>query len=302
VEINSAKVILGDLETKVEAISASVADTQWTGSLSIPRRCSTVQTCLFVFRLHADEISTDQLNEWLNPNPPKRPWYRFSAAPAPSGQSFLARIRARGTLAANRVTIRHLVATRVAADVELDQGMLRLSDLRAEVLGGKHRGEWRADFTMKPPKYFGAGVLDGIPLVQLAEAMHDDWISGTANAEYQIELTGFSSPDLVSSARGELHFDMRDGALPHLTLAAAPLRVRRFTGRMAVRQGEIELQQAILESPTLSYAVTGRASLSRKLDFKLVPDGSAGLVVTGTLSDPRVAPVHRPETQAALKR
>jgi uncharacterized protein involved in outer membrane biogenesis len=194
------------------------------------------------------------------------------------------------------------VATRVAADVDLDQGKLGLSDLRAEVLGGKHRGEWRADFTMKPPKYSGAGVLDGSLLVQLAEAMHDDWVSGTANAEYQIELTGFSSSELVNSARGELHFDMRDGALPHLTLTAARLRVRRFTGLMAVRQGDIELQQAILESPTVSYAVTGKASMGGKLDFKLVPEGSAGLMVTGTLSDPRVAPVHRPETQAALKR
>jgi hypothetical protein len=302
VEIASARVNLGELETKVEAISASVADTQWAGSLSLPRRCSVAQTCSFGFDLHADEISTDQLNGWLNPNPPQRPWYRFSAAPSPSGQSFLATIRASGTLTADRVVIRNLIATQFAATADLDKGKLRMSDLRTEVLGGKHRGEWRADFTMKPPKYSGTGVLDGITLAQLAEAMHDNWISGTANGKYQIELTGFSVPDLVSSAKGDLHFDMWDGVLPHLTLTTTPLRVRRFTGLLAIRQSEIELQQAILESSTASYAVTGKASMSRKLDFKLVPEGSAGLTVTGTLSDPRVAPAHRPETQAALKR
>jgi AsmA family len=302
VEIASAKVSLGELETKVEAISASVAGTQWTGSLSLPRRCPVAQACPFGFDLHADEISTEQLNEWLNPNPPKRPWYRFSAAAPQSGQSFLARIRATGTLTANRIVIRDLVATRVAASVDLAQGKLRMSDLRGEVWGGKHRGEWRADFTVKPPKYSGNGVLDGITLAQLAEAMHDNWITGTAYAKYQIELAGFSSAELVSSAKGDLHFDMRDGALPHLTLTTVPLRVRRFTGLLAVHQGDVDLQQAILESPTASYAVTGKASMSRKLDFKLVQEGSPGLMVTGSLSDPRVAPVHRPETQAALKR
>ena len=300
-EITSAKINLGEVETKVESVSASVAGTQWTGSLSLPRRCSAPQPCPLGFDLHANEISTDQLNEWLNPNPPTRPWYRFSAA-SQGGQSFLARIRASGTLTADRVVIRNLVGTRFAARAELDQGKLRMSDLRAEVWGGKQRGEWRADFTMKPPKYFGTGVLDGITLAQLAEAMHDSWISGTANAKYQIELTGFSVPDLLSSAKGDLHFDMRDGTLPHITLTTAPLRVRRFAGLFAIRQGEIELQQGILESSTASYAVTGKASMNRKLDFKLVPEGSAGLTVTGTISDPRVAPVHRPETQAALKR
>jgi hypothetical protein len=70
---------------------------------------------------------------------------------------------------------------------------------------------------------------------------------------------------------------------------------------MAVRQGEVELQDATLESPTASYVVTGKALMSRKLDFKFVPEGSPGLTVTGTLSDPRVAPVRKPETEAALK-
>jgi len=94
---------------------------------------------------------------------------------------------------------------------------------------------------------------------------------------------------------------MRDGALPHILVAASPLRVRHFTGLLTIRQGAVELQKATLESPGANYAVTGKASMSRKLDFKLVPEGSPGMTVTGTLSDPRVSPVRRSETQAALK-
>jgi hypothetical protein len=300
-EITSARLNLGEFETKVEVISASFAATRWMGTLSIPRPCSTVVSCPLSFDLQADEISTDQLNEWLNPNPPRRPWYRFSSAASSSGRSFLAGIRASGAMAVNRAVIGNLVATRIATNVAFDQGKLRLSDLRADVLGAIHRGEWRADFTGRTPAYSGNGVLVGVSLTQLAETMQDNWISGSASARYQIDLAGFTSAEMLASARGTLRFDMRDGALPHLTLTTAPLRVRRFTGQLTIRQGEVELQDAILESPTASYVVTGKALMSRKLDFKLIPEGSPGLTVTGTLADPRVAPVRRPETEAVLK-
>jgi hypothetical protein len=84
-------------------------------------------------------------------------------------------------------------------------------------------------------------------------------------------------------------------------VSSSPLHVRRFTGTLTLRKGDLELQQATLESPTATYAVTGKVSDSRKRDLKLVPEGSAGLTVTGTLAEPRVTAIRRAETQAALK-
>jgi uncharacterized protein involved in outer membrane biogenesis len=198
--------------------------------------------------------------------------------------------------------IRTLQAARVTAKAELDRGQLRLSDLRADLFGGKHRGEWRLDFTAKPPIYSGSGTIDSAALNQVAETMNEPWITGTASAKYQIELAGFSTAELIDSAKGDLHFNMRDGIFPHVLVSSAPLQVRRFNGTITIRKGEIELEQAALESPTTNYSVTGKASDNRKLDFKLVPEGSAGLTVTGTLTEPRVTAIRRPETQTALKR
>ena len=298
-EISSAKVLLNESDTRVEGLRASVAGTHWTGSVSLPRTCP--GPCPLSVDLHADELSSDQLNNWLNPNPPKRPWYRFSTGPAQSGSSFLTGIRAMGTITANRVQIRNLPATRVTARLDVDHGKLRLSDVRADILSARHRGEWRADFIAKPPVYSGTGTLDGLSLNQLAEIMHDSWISGIANTKYKIELTGYSAADLFDHAQGEMQFEMHDGSLPHVLVAAAPLRVRRFTGTLVFSKGELELQQASLESPTAIYAVSGKASTVGKLDVKLVPEGSAGIAVTGTLSEPKVTPIRRSETQAALK-
>jgi hypothetical protein len=152
--------------------------------------------------------------------------------------------------------------------------------------------------------------------------MSDDWINGSANAKYQMQLAGFSAADLTASAKGTLHFEMRDGVLPHIVVASVPLRVRRFTGLLSLSEGEIQLQDASLEAPAATYAVTGTASMTRKLDFRLVPEGSdsgetgvpagldgrdarppirSSLTVTGTLSDPVLSTAHRSETEAALK-
>ena len=94
---------------------------------------------------------------------------------------------------------------------------------------------------------------------------------------------------------------MRDGALPHILVAASPLRVRHFSGLLTIRQGAVQLQQATLESPGANYAVTGKASDEPKLDFKLVRKVLPGMTVTGTLAEPVFPLIRRPETQSALK-
>ena len=157
------------------------------------------------------------------------------------------------------------------------------------------------DFTAKPPVYIGAGTLDSAVLNQLADTVRQNWVVGTASAKYQIEMAGLSAEELLDSAKGDLHFNMRDGSFPRVLVSSAPLHVRRFTGTLTLRKGDIELQQATLESPTATYAVTGNISDNRNLDVKLVPEGSAGLTVTGTLAEPRVTAIRRAETQAALK-
>jgi hypothetical protein len=298
-EISTAKIALTESEARVDGLVALAAGTRWSGSLTLPRHCAT--PCPLKFDLHADEISIDRLNDLLNPNPPERPWYRFSSSMPARTPSFLAEVKAAGTLAADHVLIRSVPTEHASAKVELERGQLRLSDMRADVFGGKHRGDWRIDFTAKPPVYWGAGTLDSTVLNQLADAMHQNWVAGTASAKYQIEMAGLSASDLLDSAKGDLHFTMRDGSFPRVLVLATPLHVHRFTGNLTLRKGDIELQEATLESPTATYAVTGNVSGNRKLDLKLVPEGSAGLTVTGTLAEPRVTAIRRAETQAALK-
>jgi uncharacterized protein involved in outer membrane biogenesis len=303
VEIASANLLLTSENVQVQNLAASLSGSAWRGSILLPRHCALPDSCPVSFDLHTDEIDTGELSQLLNPHPRKQPWYRFLSTSTQPANPYLLTLRAAGKLTVDRVAIQNLVAARVSAQVALDNGQVRLSNLRGDLLGGKHIGEWTADFTVKPPEYSGTGTLQRVDLRQLAEAMHDGWVTGTAMATYRASASGVDATELLSSAKANLRVEVRDGLFPHIALAEGnePLRIHRLVGNFVLRDGRFEIQQGKLETPDGIYQLSGTASLTRTLDLKLVRDGAPGFNITGPLTEPRVAPVKAQETRAALK-
>jgi AsmA family/AsmA-like C-terminal region len=311
IEISSAELQLLPDEARVEKLSARGADAHWTGSVTLPRGCGMPGACLVHFNLNTEEVGLSDLSKWLGSQPSRRRWYQVLTSAKPAAQTLLENLRASGKVSAGHLRIHDIVADRVSASLELDRGKLEISILRADVLGGKHRGDWQADFTAGSPVYTGSGALTGISLQQMAGAMNDPWISGTAGGTYQLTASGADSDAFWESAEGELQFDLRDGVLSHISLASGeePLRVTRWQGRARLRDGKIEIEKGNLVSPAGAYEISGTASLGRVLDVKLTrgadakPTGAGSLVysITGTLAEPRVAVTPSPETQARLK-
>ena len=302
-QITSANLSLSESGVRVQNLSADAAGSHWSGSLSFPRACVSFATCPLQFDLQADTLAVDQLQNWLNPGPRQRPWYRFLSSGSQPGSSLLLTLNASGTLRAKEVVTKRFTAHAIAATVDLQDGRVRLSDLTADLLGGSHRGDWEANFRATPPTYSGAGELQRVSLAQLAEAMHDGWITGTASARYRFVSSGNTLNNFLSSATGSLQFDAREATLPHIALASgnAPLRVRRFTGNLGLHDGAFELKEGKLETAGVLYLVSGTASLEQALDIKFSRLGARGFNVTGTLSAPKVLPATAVETQAALK-
>ena len=301
-EIASANLLLTPDQIEVQNLTASIAGTSWHGSLELPRPCAGPDSCSVRFDLHADEIATDRLSALVNPHVRKQPWYRFLSSPA-AGVPYLLAVRATGKLAANRVVVRKVVGNRISANVELNKGKLRLSNLRGDVLGGKHAGEWEANFTVKPPEYNGSGSIDRLALAQLCESMNDDWITGSATAMYRVKASGPDAAEFFASVSGALKVEARDGVLRHFSLGegAGPLQMRRLTADLSLHDGKFEILESKLETPAGSYRVSGTAFLTRILDLQLTRDGALGFNITGTLMEPHVAPIVTPETRAALK-
>jgi hypothetical protein len=311
IEISSAELQLLPEEVRVTKLNATAAQALWTGSLELPRGCGTPGSCVVHFNLSTNETGLGELSQWVNPRPKEQPWYKALTTRAPAGTSFLGNVRASGRIAVNRLLIRELAATHVSASVNLDRGKLRISDLRGEFLGGKHRGEWQADFSVKPPTYSGSGKWTGVSMRQVADAMKDSWIEGTASGSYRITAGGSSAAEFWKSADGTLEFEMGEGILPHMALGSdvGPLRVEKFEVRAGLHEGKFEIQEAELNSARGVFAVSGTASLTRELDLKLTrsPDlktvhvGVGGYSITGTVAEPLVVPVQSAETQARLK-
>ncbi|PYX16270.1 MAG: hypothetical protein DMG84_08280 [Acidobacteria bacterium] len=303
VEIASANLLLTPENVQVQNINASLSSSAWRGSLLLPRNCALPDRCPVSFDLHASQIDIHELNQSLNPHPRKQPWYRFLSTSPQTATPYLLTLHATGKLNVDRLAIQNLVATWVSAHVELESGIVRLSDLRGDLLGGKHLGDWQADFSVKPPEYSGSGTLQGIDLQQLAQAMRDGWVTGTATATYRASASGVDAAQLISSAKASLKVEVRDGLFPHIVLAEGnePLHIHRLVGNLVLRDGRFEIQQGKLETPGGIYQLSGTASLTRTLDLKLVRAGAPGFNIIGPLTEPRVAPVKAQETQAALK-
>ena len=304
VEILAADMQLSSDRVQVAKLNAKAAGTAWTGSLDLPRGCGTPGACEIHFNLNANQISLGELAEWVSPRPKARPWYRVLEASPQAGPSWLASLRASGRVAADRLQIGSVDATRVSAVVVLDHGMLAIPQLDADLLGGSHRGMWHADWSAKPALCGGSGLLTGVSLARLAQGTKDAWVAGTASANYKV--TGPCSADFWHSAEGALLFEVRDGVLPHFSLTedASPLKIVRLSGEARLHAGEIETKDARLDSPSGRFQVSGTASLKRELDLKLARAANGartGYSITGTLAAPRVNALP-PTEQARLKR
>ena len=311
IEISSAELELLRDEVRMEKLSARAAEAQWTGSVTLPRGCGTPGACLVRFNLNTEEVGLSGLHKWLRSQPRQRRWYQMLTTAEPAPPSFLENLRAAGKVSAGRLLIRNLVANRVSASLDLERGRFKISDWRADLLGGKHRGDWQVDFSAGSPIYTGTGTLTAISLEQIAEAMHDPWISGIASGTYRLTASGVDSETFWQSAEAGLQFDLRDGALSRISLASdePPLRIVRWQGHARLREGAIEIDEGQMVSSSGAYEISGTASLGRALDVKLIQGGESkpGLAgsmvysITGTLAEPRVALTPAPETQAQLK-
>ena len=301
VEIASAEIQLTPNEVRVGKLSARAAGAAWSGSLQLPRGCGHPENCPVQFQLSTDQLSLSDANAWANA-PKSRPWYRVlsNAQPAPS---ILTRVWAFGRLSADRFAIRDVSVSQMSANIALNTGKLEISSLEGDLLGGKHRGKWKANLSVKPPTCAGSGALTGISLGNISRLMKDNWVEGMASTSYDIQ--GSCTPDFWQSLEGSLQVNVTDGSFPHVFLQnnAQTLKIRKLTAQVGLDSGKINVSDGILDSTEGKYELSGTATLKREIDFKMtrIPAGSgAAYTVSGTVAKPHIAPVNGTE-QAQLK-
>ena len=304
VEIASAEMQLVPDAVHVTKLNARAAGTSWSGSVDLPRGCGTPDACPVHFALNTRETALSEINRWINPGAKKRPWYRVLASSSETRPIWWKTFHGSGRLSADQLDVNGVKATHVSANLNVENGKLQFSALNADLLGGQHKGEWKVEFAKKPALCSGAGTLVGISLAEIADAMADGWVAGSADGTY--ELKGACSGSFWQVADGKLHVEVQDGTFPHVSLVDGPepLQASEIKGDARLHAVEIEITNTELVSSDQTYLLTGTASLKREVDLKLtrVPIGPAkvGYSIGGTLEAPRVAPLSSTE-QARLK-
>jgi AsmA family/AsmA-like C-terminal region len=306
IEISRADLELAPDGVRVTKLSAHAANSVWTGSFDLPRGCGTPDACAIQFNLSADDLSLADFSEWVNPRAQSAPWYGVWKSGRAASPSVWMNLRAAGRLSANRLLIRGFGATQVSANVTLDSGKLHISEVAADFLGGRYRGDWKADFGIKPATYSGTGSFTGVALAQMTEQSKSVWSGGTGDGTYQMKASAVPA-EFWQSADGSLRFDVHGTSMPGVALVedAGPLKVTSFTGSARLHAGKMEISEALLASSAGKFNVSGTASLARELDLKLTrrsgSSKSGGFTIAGTLDDPHVSAAAAPETQAQLK-
>jgi hypothetical protein len=300
IRVASANLALNADEVKVSNLSAAVANTTWHGSLRIPRPCAAPPDCRFQFNLHTAELSAGDLNAYFNPSLQNKSWYRFLSFKADQPR-YLLRAVADGKIAIDKLQLGNTTCSHFTADLRLDQGRMILSDVSGEMLEGTISGDWVANFNANPPQYQGSGALDGISLGKVSEWMHDGWIDGTGEAQYEFTAAGNHIRDLLDSADLSADFSVSDGVFPHvvLTSQSGPLRASRFSGSVRMHERELLFDDAKLDTAHGVYILSGTASLTGDLNLKMAVEGTSGFLVSGTVVETRVSA--NPTTAASLK-
>ena len=302
-QISSASAILANQAVNVIAFDAAFAQgPEIKGSASFPVHCTAPETCIVHFDAHTDDTSLSRLNRLVNPAFRNQPWYRL-LAPWQRREDALLKLRASGRFTAERLELGTAVASNVSGTAEVQAGRLRVSDLRADLLGGHHSGAWSADFTVSPPRFSGSGNIARLSMAQLASLMHDNWATGTTNAKYSLAMSGLNPAALRDSASGSAVFTWDGGSLRHVTLdnRGAPIAFSEFGGSVTLQNGTLTLTNCKLQSAGDHYAVKGTASFERNLDLRFERTGGRIYGVSGPLDKPRVEAVPAPAAEAALR-
>lgn len=301
-KVASATVTFVDQSVNVGPFTAEFdAGPVVTGSASFPLICTSPETCVLRFDVHTPEVSLAGLSRLFNPALQSQPWYHLLATGQRDDNALL-KVVARGHLSAARALIGSLPASNLSCTIEMSAGTVSLKDIRADVLGGHHSGNWDGDFTAKPPKFFGSGSVSKIAMAQVAMTMHDAWATGTLDSQYTLGVSGLDAATLRDSATGTANFKWSGGTLRHIVLEgkAAPLSFSSLTGEVAIRNGALNCDDCKLQSGSEVYQVKGNASFARNLDLQLRRPDEPSYAITGPLDKPRVEAVPTPSSEAKL--
>lgn len=242
VEIATATLHLDGAVSDWDPIDFTYGPLKGTATLSVPAGCDAPASCPVRFQvafgdLDAATVQTAILGARQKGTLLSDLINRLHPASSPQWPSL------EGTVTADSLVLGPLTLKNVKAGVNLQPATTAITSFDAVLLGGSLHATGQFESGDKP-YYELSGDFAKIDPAAVGELLGETWRGGTFAANGKIELSGFTSDDLASSAKGTLHFEWRHGALAGDPSAPADLaRFDRWTADAIVAKGKIALDK-----------------------------------------------------------
>ncbi len=268
--------------------SATVGKVSLSGSASFPRFCDADSSCESSFDLHTDDFNPEWWNEVLNPHLKKRPWFGLFGGDG-AERNVIANLRASGRLTSRRVTLGTNAGSNFETAFSVANGVLKLKDTHADLLGGGISGDWKIDFTGSAPRYESTGVATHVQAEKLGTLLKASVGSGTLEVNYKLKMSGWDAAALASSANAETEFTWRGGDLRISPDVRTPLRVLAGEGKASLDDSGWTVSSCKWSTPTGTYQLNGTVSRDSALALEFTQENGAVWKFAGTLAKPQLS-------------
>ena len=183
------------------------------------------------FKLAADRINTTELEQLMNV--PKKSAAAPPAAKKPEAAqepSLLKRATGGGTLSAGTIQAGDLILTNVSTTAKLNQGVITLSPLNADLYSGKESGTVTLDTRPATSLCSVNAKLFGVDSNALLGAISQvkDTLHGSLGATANVNFALLPANDLPKTLNGTLNFNVANGELKRVNILNEISRVAKF--------------------------------------------------------------------------
>ena len=262
----------------------------FVGSFSGTRECDRHIVCSVAFSLQTDDLSEAQLVQLLSP-PSAVISLPFFSPGRPFEAKWLLEVPAKGSIAAQHLTLGKLHATNAVAQLQVEDGKLLVRHWTGEVFGGKHDGQWEFDFSAARPRITATGSLQHARMESIDDALGQQVGTGILDLDYRLSMSGTNVDQLAATASGSGQFAWQEGAMPavHTEGEHTPsLMFATWTGRFTFEQERIALENTRMASASGVREVSGEISFNRQWNLRFVRSNGSGFVASGSVGQPTI--------------
>jgi hypothetical protein len=279
--ITTARLQLTPDRVQLERIDAGfpVARLKFAGSLTAERHCTEHLVCNVDFALQTQELTSDSIRRLL---PSRQGGLSFLMGRQARPEWLLA-LNASGTVSAAHLQLQGLEARNVSGSIILEPDKVRIKEVRGDVFGGRHSGDWTIQFSSGKPAYSGSGRLQHVNMQLLSNALKEGWGSGTLDAQYNLDMSGNDSGELLDSASGTANFQWQKGKLAGKK-SATMIVFSQWDGDAVLRDRQLRLEGNRVLSTSGTQRVSGTVGLNGDADLQFEDSHGGGFAIQGPLN------------------